>query len=160
MFIAGFPGIGKTFYCNNHKLYTHDSDSSSYSKLPDGSPNPNFIEDYFRHLENLQYVPGLMVMVSTHQEVLDELKRRDMDYYVVIPNEELRSEYEARYETRGSSNELIRTISTNWHAWLKDIKSKHTYFELKTGQTLTDFMIEIYETSHNGSQAIDPERFK
>lgn len=155
MFVSGFPGIGKTYYCINNEQFTHDSDSSSYSKLPDGSVNPNFIEDYFKHLDNMQYVPGLMVMVSTHEDVLTELARRGMNYYVVIPEEGLLNEYIARYETRGSPPALIELIAKNWHAWLQDIKSKHTYFELKSGQTLTDFMIETYETGHDGSNAVD-----
>lgn len=151
MFISGFPGVGKTRFCNNNKLHTHDSDSSSYSKLPDGSPNPNFIEDYFRHLENMQYVPGLVTMVSTHELVLNELKNRGMNYCVIIPEEGLLDEYVQRYTNRGSPQGLIDLIAANWHNWLQDIKAKHSYFELKAGQTLTDFMVETYETGHDGA---------
>lgn len=155
MFISGFPGVGKTHFCESNSLNTHDSDSSSFSKLPDGSPNPNFIEDYFKQLDNMQYVPGLMVMVSTHEEVLAELKYRGMNYCVIIPEEGLLDEYVRRYQNRGSPQAFIDLISANWHVWLKDIKSKHRYFELKAGQTLTDFMVETYETGHDGTQAMD-----
>lgn len=154
MFIAGFPGIGKTHYCNNNPLPTHDSDSSKYSKLSDGTPNPNFIVDYFRELEQLNAIPGVMILVSTHAEVLAELKRRNLDYYVVIPEVGLIGEYVKRYEQRGSPNAFITLIIDNWHMWLADIKTKHQYFELKSGQTLTDFMVETYETAHDPVNAM------
>lgn len=155
MFISGFPGIGKSHFCEHNSLNTHDSDSSSYSKLPDGSPNPNFIDDYFEHLENLQYIPGLMIMVSTHEAVLAELKSRGMNYCVVIPEESLHDEYMRRYKERGSPQSFIDLISSNWYMWLRDIKQKHNCFELKSGQTLTDFIIETYETGHDGTNAMN-----
>ena len=159
-YVCGFPGVGKTHWCNNNRLNTHDSDNTQYTTLPDGSPNPNFVVDYFRQLENLQYMPGLMVFVSADELVLDEFQRRGMNYYVVIPEEGLLREYVDRYIDNGTPQIVIDTIIRNWHPWLQDIKSKHSYFELKSGETLTDFMIRTYETGHNGTQAVDPERFK
>ena len=153
-YVAGFPGVGKTTWCNNNSLYTHDSDSSSFSKLEDGSPNPNFIVDYFRQLENMQYIPGLMVFVSTHEDVLAELKNRDMDFYIIIPHESLLDEYVKRYEGRGSPQPLIDLIVKNWYVWLADIKSKYKYFELKSGETVSSFMVETYETGHDGANAV------
>lgn len=155
MNIAGFPGTGKSYFCSKNNLHTHDSDSSAYSKLKDGTPNPNFIEDYFNHLDNLQYVPGLMVFVSTHEKVLAELDKRGMNYVIIIPKQTLLAEYVKRYEERGSPKEFIDLIINNWHAWLTDIKSKYRYFELDSGQTITDFMIETYEIGHDGSKAIE-----
>lgn len=122
--------------------------------MPNGQPNPMFIQDYFRHLTELEYIDGIMILTSTHEAVLEELKNRDMDYYVIIPEEGLINEYINRYKARGSTQEFIDLVSSNWHAWLQDIKSKHKYFELRSQQTLTDFMIETYEIGHSGATAM------
>lgn len=155
MFIAGFPGVGKTHFHKNTKLTVCDSDSSKYSKLADGTPNPNFIVDYFREIEQLNTMPNAMILVSTHAEVLAELKRRNLDYYVVIPEVGLIGEYVKRYEQRGSPNAFITLIIDNWHMWLADIKNNHHYFELRAGQTLTDFMVETYEMAHDPVNAMN-----
>lgn len=145
MFIAGFPGVGKTRFAATTMLNVYDVDSSEYSKLPNGQNNPRFIQDYFNHLTDIGRDDDALILTSTHKDVLLELKNREMDYYVVIPEEGLLDEYISRYMERGSSQQLIHLISTNWHDWLRDIKANHRYFELRRYQNLTDFMVETYE---------------
>lgn len=146
MIIAGFPGIGKTEYQKNSKLPVCDSDSSNFENLEDGSPNPNFIEEYFAHIESVLQIQQVIVLVSTHEAVLRELKRRNMNYVVVIPEEGLLDEYIERYQNRGSTETFINLIASNWFDWLEDIKSNHKCFELTRGEYLTSFIVETYET--------------
>lgn len=146
-FISGFPGIGKShLYRSLEKGGCVDSDSSKYSKLEDGSVNPNFIEDYFNHLNALVDSDTPLVFISTHEAVLKELKAKNFKFTIVIPKQELKEEYLARYKERGSPQGFIDLIDRNWDSWLEDIKSKYdNVHELSSGETLTDY---VNETSY------------
>lgn len=146
-FISGFPGVGKSHFKDKFAHLCTDSDSSLFSKLKDGSPNPSFIEDYFKHLKSLEDKDTPLVFISTHEAVLEELKRRGMSFTIVIPKEALKEEYLERYQRRGSPKSFIDLLDSNWTPWLSDIKSKYTnYYELEQGESLTDYLIETYES--------------
>lgn len=146
-YLAGFPGTGKShLYRTLNEHVCSDSDSSEFSKLKDGSPNPNFIDDYFNHLEQLEDDGILLVFISTHEAVLKELKERGYKHTIIIPKQELKEEYLIRYEERGSPQAFIDLIAKNWDTWLEDIKSKYkNVYELSSGETMTDYMSETYE---------------
>lgn len=146
-YLAGFPGTGKsTLHKNYNTSMTADSDSSVFSKLEDGSPNPNFIADYFKHLESLEEKDVILVFISTHEAVLKELQARDYKFTVIIPKQELKEEYLERYKKRGSPQALIDIIDKNWHMWLEDIKSKYkNVHELSSGEYISDYVSETYE---------------
>lgn len=145
MYVAGFPGVGKSHWCKLSPTLSSDSDSSTYSKLPDGTPNPNFIEDYFNVIEKINVEPGMIVFTSTHELVLCEFVKRRADYIVLIPEEGLLEEYVERYTVRQSPPEFIKLIKDNWYTWLQNIKSNHRYHELKSGESVTSYLIETYE---------------
>lgn len=145
-FIAGFPGVGKSYIVKNTNVTCYDSDSSLYSKNEDGTRNVNFINDYFNRLESLIEKDIPLVMVSTHELVLAELNRRNYNFTIVIPDIELKDEYIARYLNRHSNPSLIKIISQNWDEWINDIKIKYkNVHELKTGEYLIDYIMETYE---------------
>lgn len=146
-FLSGFPGVGKShLYRNLKQGGCIDSDSSKFSKLEDGSPNPNFIEDYFEHLNSLIDTDTPLVFISTHEAVLRELTARNFKFTIIIPKQSLKEEYLERYKKRGSPQAFIDLIDSNWDAWLEDIKAKYTnVYELSSGETITDY---VNETSY------------
>lgn len=146
-YLAGFPGTGKsTLHKNCNTIMTADSDSSMFSKLEDGSPNPNFIDDYFEHLESLDESGVVLVFISTHEAVLKELQERNYKFTVIVPKQELKEEYLERYKKRGSPQALIDIIDKNWHAWLEDIKSKYkNVYELSSGEYIADYVFDTYD---------------
>lgn len=145
-YIAGFPGIGKTYLKNNSQFFIQDSDSSLFSKNEDGSPNPNFIRDYFDHLETFKEDEGQVVLISTHEDVLKELKARGFKHTIVIPEQSSKHIYLERYKHRGSPQAFIDLIDKNWDAWLADIKHRYrNVYELEADETLSDYIAATYE---------------
>lgn len=145
-YLAGFPGTGKSTLHKRASTMTVDSDSSLFSKLEDGSPNPNFIADYFKHLESLEEKDATLVLISTHEAVLKELQERNYKFTVVVPKQELKEEYLERYKKRGSPQALIDIIDKNWDTWLEDIKSKYkNVYELSSGEYIADYVFDTYD---------------
>ena len=146
MILSGWPGIGKSHFKKNSKFVVHDSDSTQFSKLENGEPNPNFVDEYITHISKLaETEPDSIILVSTHQMVLEKLAQSGLMYYVIIPKPELKDEYIQRYIERGSPQPMIDLISNNWTPWLEHIKANHKYFELESEEFLSDFITKTYE---------------
>lgn len=123
--IAGFPGVGKSYLYDTSELTCVDSDSSKFSKLEDGSRNPNFVSEYVTHIEEaIKQEHVEVVLVSTHQEVREELYKRSIPFTLVIPHRSAKEEFLERYEARGNDAAFIDLVRTNWDDWLDELESQ------------------------------------
>jgi hypothetical protein len=138
--ISGFPGVGKShFHKNNPDLIILDSDSSSFSWVEKGVRNPDFPNNYIRHIkENLGKVN--VILLSSHKQVRDALRENDIGYTMVYPDKSLKHEYLSRYKGRGSDENFLGMIDKNWDGFIDELETEEYPIKitLKEGQYLQD----------------------
>jgi hypothetical protein len=150
MIISGFPCIGKSYFCENSKTRCWDSDSSAYSwsgeKLHDGKRirNPDFPNNYINHIVET-HAPGTFILVSTHKVVREALSNNMMPFVLVYPNRFLKEEYLERARKRGSTQEFINIMDTNWDTWVSECEAQHASVKicLGFGETLSTIIEEL-----------------
>lgn len=135
--IAGFPGVGKSYYKEKHPE-CYDSDSSDFAK-------DMFPGNYLGHIvRNMQENTYRVIFVSTHQDVLQGMAQYGLDFTIVHPHIDLKEEYLERYRQRQSAPELIKKISINWDGWITALyASSYKKRVLISGQFLGDIMEEL-----------------
>lgn len=124
--ISAFPGTGKTFFYDNNKTKTLDSDSSNFSWIKDENGNntkernPDFPQNYIDHIkENIGKYE--FILVSSHKEVRDSLKENCLFFYLVYPDRFFDKErFIQRYIDRGSPKPFIDLVDKNWDSWIKE----------------------------------------
>lgn len=118
--VSAMPGVGKSYiFKNQSELNVNccDSDSSLFSWLPDGLRNPNFVEDYFKHIMKMFTSNKYdLIFISSHQEIRDKLILEHINYLLVIPTLEQKEEYLARFKARGNTPEFIKFMDSNWES--------------------------------------------
>lgn len=116
--ISAFPGTGKTWCKNNYdKLTIMDSDSSTYSWLSPGVRNPEFPDNYIKHIrENMGKVD--VIFVSSHEQVREALAENKIPYFLVYPNIGEKYLYKDRYRERGSEEDFIKMLDIKWEQWI------------------------------------------
>jgi len=135
--IAVFPGVGKTTFFNdfneNYKIV--DSDSSKFKT--------NFPHDYIAHLQIvLEFDKPDFVLISSHKEVREQLKKYNINYTLVYPEHSLKYEYIRRYIKRGSPLAFIDKIHDNWDLYLDEIEGENfpDKIILSDGEFLVDWI--------------------
>lgn len=141
MIISGFPGIGKTIFhremFRTGDLRVSDSDSSRFSK------SPNFPNNYIEHIKRSALVNDV-VLVSSHKVVRDALNEHNIPFISVTPSIDCKEEYLQRYKDRGSPQEFVDLLDTNWTNWIEDInQTSTTRVELPKGTYLSDSLKDI-----------------
>lgn len=123
--ISAFPGTGKSYFYNENKETTIDSDSSKFSWVKDEQGNntkernPNFPQNYIEHIkENIGKYE--FILVSSHKEVRDALKDNCIFFYLIYPADSRKEEFIKRYIDRGSPSGFIKLIESKWEEWLKE----------------------------------------
>jgi hypothetical protein len=119
--ICGFSGVGKST-AEQKRKNVHDFESSIYSHDFDGNDfvkNEKFPGNYIDAvMEHCNERTGQIYLLSCHQEVRDELKRRGIPYVIVLPTEDQRNEYVKRWLKRGSSIGFIKNMRYRWSEML------------------------------------------
>lgn len=142
--VSAFPGTGKTYTSEvlwKGGLKVLDSDSSSFSWLPEGVRNPYFPHNYIRHIkENIGLVD--YIFVSSHEEVRHALVDEGIQFYLIYPKVGVKDEYIERYKRRGSPEAFIELISYQWEYWIWDLRNQQgcTHIELDTGQYISTLL--------------------
>jgi hypothetical protein len=137
---SGFPGVGKSYYFFvNDGLTKADSDSSMFSKLPNGDLNPNFISDYIKHIKSLIGTKGIL-LVSSHNLVRDAMVEAGIEFTLVYPDRSLRDEYLDRFRERSSSDSFIGLVDSEWDSFIDScIGQKNCkHIVLKAGEYVSD----------------------
>lgn len=139
--IAGFPGVGKSVLTKNSHSIVLDSDSSNFSWIEKGVRNPDFPNNYIRHIkENIGKAD--YILVSSHDNVREALEQNKINYTLVYPDAILKEEYIQRYKERGNEDGFINFISNNWEDFIKNIEEEifPTLVKLSSRQFLEDVL--------------------
>jgi len=151
--ISGFPGVGKSYFCNRASgLIVVDSDSSKFSHLPD------FPRNYVRHIEE-NIGKADVILVSTHQSVRDALRERGIRYVLVYPDRSQKEAYLERYRKRGSSDGFISMLEREWDAFIDSIEQETFPVKIKLSKDceyLLDALLVVMEEKGSGNVERNP----
>lgn len=166
--ISAFPGVGKSFYHNNHKETTLDSDSSNFSWIKDENGNntkernPEFPQNYINHIkENIGKYE--IIFVSSHEVVRKALLDNCLYFYLVYPDSSRKDEFIERYKNRGNNEEFIKLVTDNWDEWMSDFywsqQGEGTGFQGLTAYDgwNMDTVLDSLESRNNGDSMEDDE---
>lgn len=138
LIISAFPGTGKTYLKEfRPDLTIWDSDSSSFSKLPD------FPQNYVDHIKKGIELNADIILVSSHENVRKALFDNEIPFITIVPELEQKDDYIQRYKNRGSSREFIDLISNNWELWLGGMYWKNNVYLLFKGEYLSDIIDQL-----------------
>lgn len=141
--IAGFPGVGKTVLTRKGDLVVFDSDSSQFSWIKKGERDPDFPNNYMRHIkENMGKAD--YILISSHDVVRKALEENDVEYTLVYPAIGLKEEYLQRYKDRGNDDKFIAFIDSKWDEFIEDIEKEEfpKLIKLEGHQYLSDVLEE------------------
>lgn len=111
--IAGFPGVGKTYFAKNTDKIVTDSDSSLFSHDED------FPDNYLEHIKELKQSDKYeIIMVSTHANIRGAMVGEELNFTLVYPSIMLKDEYIQRFRDRGSPDDFIDFMSRNWDVFI------------------------------------------
>jgi len=130
--ISAFPACGKSYMFNNYngKPFTMlDSDSSEFSWIKDENGNntkerdPNFPDNYIKHIKgNMGKVD--IIFVSSHEVVRGALNQNKINFFMVYPNKNMKTEWIRRFKERGNNEGFISFISNNWDNFIDEIEQE------------------------------------
>jgi hypothetical protein len=137
--ISGFPGIGKMYFKQHSNLKVVDSDSSKFSWISSGVRNPDFPRNYINHIREAVREYDI-VLVSSHDVVRDALAENCILFVLVFPKRNLKKEYLERFRIRGSSDDFIRFLDSNWNSFIDSMEAQEgcVKVRLSSGESLTD----------------------
>ena len=146
--ICGFPGVGKSI-AEEKRKDTMDLESSNFKWVTNEDKteygiNPgwplNYVNEIAAHYKNAYRI---IILVSTHKEVIRHLQARKIPFLIVAPSEDvpLKNEYLIRFLQRGSAVDFIKDMDANWFRYLREITEHgETVIRLGSGQYLTDIL--------------------
>lgn len=144
LIICGFPGVGKTA-CEKYARVL-DAESSAYSRIFDpidmtGRENKDFPTNYIDMVESeIKSDRWDIILLSSHKEVRDELKRRGIRFIAVCPQIDCLDEYMERYLRRGSSYDFMADIEKNWDLYIESMDTEDVCIHLEKGKYLRDIL--------------------
>lgn len=156
LIIAGFPGVGKSYTTNLLKekgLKVSDSDSSKFGWVEENGEkvrNPNFIDDYMKHIKEKVSEGYDYVFVSTQEDVLRALNSSDLEFIIVYPTIKSYFRYEKIYIENGDVfkdfilNNWIELILNIENYGKEDRRSRGKIVELVGSSTMSTLFDEDY----------------
>ena len=120
--ISAFPGTGKSWWYEHykHELKVYDSDSSKFSWIEPGVRNPEFPNNYIKHIKEI-YDEADIIFVSSHKAVRDALNENGITFYGMFPTIGDKDIYLERYKNRGSSEEFISMMDKKYESFIKEL---------------------------------------
>jgi len=108
-------------------------------------PNSTMALGPIERYELLEKINDYDVLITTYGEILNELNKRNIEYYLVYPKRELKEEYHNRAIKRGSDNDFIEGFFSRWDTHIDDcIKNKNkNKIVLNENEYLSDVIYEI-----------------
>lgn len=147
MIVIGYHGIGKSTLAYHNKGNVIDLESSLY--MIDGQREEGMFNQYCTIAENLSK-NGLVVMVSSHEDVQHRLKQSDERIVACFPDKSLKDQWlrklRFRYE-RSESDKDKRALNRAEEHFDDDIKAlENAGFE---NVVLKDMGYELDQIFHN-----------
>ena len=163
--IAGFGAIGKTTLSKKYNNVI-DLESSSFKyiideelkKIPTEERkglktrilNPQFPMNYYtKIIECLEN--NKIVLISMHNEIIDLLEEKNINYYVVYPEEDMLDEIIERCKKRGNKEDFLSGVKAAYYR-LYPKRSKNVIW-MKKGQYLEEMLTKnnlLREVERNG----------
>ncbi|KAK3986117.1 hypothetical protein QBC44DRAFT_361771 [Cladorrhinum sp. PSN332] len=124
--ISGFACIGKSQLgkSGTYKGYkVVDLDSSGFTVDPKTKVKrsiPDFVSAYIKEI--LKYAKmKVILMVSTHQEIRDEMCDKGLKYTLVYPSATCKAAWLGRLEKRAGKDGLYNIFDKNWTAFVSGL---------------------------------------
>jgi hypothetical protein len=143
--ICGFSGIGKSTAEQKHRSII-DFESSGWSHSWHNGinigKNPAFPQNYIDKLtELINKDEATFYLLSCHKEVREELKKRGIDYIIVMPTIDQKNEYLKRWLKRGSPIEFINVMNARWEDMIKSCEEDDApKIYLSDGEYISDLI--------------------
>ncbi|MDD4110349.1 MAG: hypothetical protein PHS54_02220 [Clostridia bacterium] len=137
--ISGFAGIGKSGLKENVPYYdnvrVYDLSSSYFRKEPGW-------EEVYCDIVECMVDKYDFIFISTHDIVIDEMKKRGNDFYIVYPLKQCKDEYCQRFIDRGSSREYVDKFMKRWSQFIDQLDNINydKKITLRSGQYLSDVL--------------------
>lgn len=137
--IAAFPATGKTHLFQTDPGSYVDSDSSAFSWITPGVRHPEWPDNYMAHIRG-KLAFGKTVLVSTHTEVRSALREGNIPFTLAYPAIELRDEYIARMNERGSASKFVTFVAGQWDQLIASCMEQDgcDHIVLDSGEYLSD----------------------
>lgn len=176
LIISAFPACGKTYLTENQNMFTFESDkkytfvdseSSKYEKYPGWEKN--YVDDIKKKIGTVDFI-----FICQYEEVLRELKNRNIPFVTVCPcgdkeccpektREAIKQQWFGRMVLRDNRhiknlNEWLNTMKENYDKWttIKHITKYGpvNYYFLFEGQYLSDIIDGLYWKKENDSRYV------
>ena len=86
------------------------------------------------------------IFISTHKEVIDTLEKEKINYSLVYPNCDMKSEWIGRCYLRSDSHEFCDKLASNWDKWIKELNN--VTYSNGGGCTNKIFLNSSYDTRY------------
>ena len=147
--IAGFAGIGKSMLASKYKnvvdLEIMEFKWDYKEKIADiekkkGNSNKTrkeeWPENYIDAIQNATTNYDI-TLISTDDEILNELEKKEIEYILCYPTLECKNEYLDRYRKRGNTEAFIQRVAETFEDLIKGLqKYKAKKIVLKNNETL------------------------
>lgn len=136
--ISGFSNIGKSSLGKFKNVHYIDLDTCYFNKID------NWVNIYIECLLGLKEKYDY-VLITTYGDVLHELNKRKIKYYLVYPNIELKEEYRQRAISRGSDKEFVDGFFSRWDIHINDCinNPNKNKIVLNKNEYLSDIILNI-----------------
>lgn len=139
MIISAFAGSGKTVLAESVPKEVIDLESSDYrwnyteeattdregrkGDTTGRTENPNFVKDYVDAIleADKEYT---IVLISCHENILDELLSRGASYTMAIPGRGMKQTFMKRYEDRGNSTGFIESMNEGYDKFVTSMLTR------------------------------------
>lgn len=111
--VSGFSNIGKSSLKKYKDICCIDLDTCYFNKID------NWVNVYIECILALKEKYDC-VLITTYGDVLQELNKRNIKYYLVYPKRELKEEYQQRAIRRGSDKDFIEGFFSRWDSHIDD----------------------------------------
>jgi len=139
--ISGFSNIGKSTFAKRGESVI-DLDTCYFKK------NDGWIDIYIECMLALKDKYDY-VFITTYSDVLQELNKRKVEYYLIYPERELKEEYRQRAIQRNSDDSFIQSFFDKWDTHINDCENNTcpNKIILKKGEYLSDVINSINKNS-------------
>ena len=137
--ISAFPCLGKTSLSKKDPINYEDLESSDFNWKYDSfcetrllskeerkgiistrMKNSEFPTNYVDHLEQrMTLYPNRVFFISMHDEVIEELDKRSLEYISIYPTTDSKGEFLNRMRKRGNNNDFISYMMKNYDLFIE-----------------------------------------
>ena len=160
MIIAGYSGIGKTYYADHTEgvldfhivpykyRFPEGYDPSTYTEADKARDDLEFVPDYptsycrdlIKYKDEYRHV-----LIPTDERILRLLRKFEIPFLTVIPlpDDDIKEEYALRFAKRGNSKNFSEIFIGQWYERISSLMGNKPVICLGREQYLSDVMLPI-----------------